>query len=87
MATIKTSVDAQSKALSDAAAEILAQPKVPERRFVPLSAADAVLRYASDFIPSSSAQSVQRKTGRMCRASSTSPITPPHIVKSLVRSE
>jgi len=52
MATIKTSVDAQSKALSDAAAEILAQPKVPERRFVPLSAADAVLRYASDFIPS-----------------------------------
>lgn len=52
MATIKTSVDAQSKALSDAAAEILAQPKVAERRFVPLSAADAVLRYASDFIPS-----------------------------------
>jgi hypothetical protein len=52
MATIKTSVEAQSKALSDAAAEILAQPKVAERRFVPLSAADAVLRYASDFIPS-----------------------------------
>ena len=36
MATIRTSVDAQSKALSDAAAEILAQPKVAERRFVPL---------------------------------------------------
>lgn len=52
MATIKTSVEAQSKALTDAAAEILAQPKVTERRFVPLSAADAVLRYASDFIPS-----------------------------------
>ena len=28
MATIRTSVEAQSKALSDAAAEILAQPKV-----------------------------------------------------------
>ena len=52
MATIRTSVDAQSKALSDAAAEILAQPKVAERRYVPLSAADAVLRYAADFIPS-----------------------------------
>jgi hypothetical protein len=52
MATIRTSVEAQSKALSDAAAEILAQPKVAERRYVPLSAADAVLRYAADFIPS-----------------------------------
>lgn len=52
MATIRTSVEAQSKALSEAAAEILAQPKVPERRYVPLSAADAVLRYAADFIPS-----------------------------------
>ena len=52
MATIRTSVEAQSKALSDAAGEILAQPKVAERRYVPLSAADAVLRYASDFIPS-----------------------------------
>ncbi|MEX0406041.1 hypothetical protein ABGN05_10235 [Aquibium sp. LZ166] len=52
MATIRASVDAQSKALSDAAAEILAQPKVTERRYVPLSAAEAVLRYAGDFIPS-----------------------------------
>jgi hypothetical protein len=52
MATIRTSVAAQSKALSDAAAEILAQPKVAERRYVPLSSADAVLRYAADFIPS-----------------------------------
>lgn len=52
MATIRTSVGAQSKALSDAAAEILAQPKVQERRFVPLSSAEAVLRYAGDFIPS-----------------------------------
>lgn len=52
MATIRTSVDSQSKALSDAAAEILAQPKVAERRYVPLSSAEAVLRYAGDFIPS-----------------------------------
>ncbi|APH70057.1 hypothetical protein [Aquibium oceanicum] len=52
MATIRASVDAQSKALSDAAAEILAQPKVAERRYVPLSSAEAVLRYAGDFIPS-----------------------------------
>jgi hypothetical protein len=52
MATIRTSVEAQSKALSDAAGEILAQPKVAERRFVPLTSAEAVLRYASDFIPS-----------------------------------
>jgi hypothetical protein len=52
MATIRQSVAAQSKALSDAAAEILAQPKVAERRYVPLSSAEAVLRYAGDFIPS-----------------------------------
>lgn len=52
MATIRTSVEAQSKALSEAAAEILAQPKVPERRYVPLTSAEAVIRYASDFVPS-----------------------------------
>lgn len=52
MATIRTSVEAQSRALSDAAAEILAQPKVQERRYVPLTSAEAVLRYAADFIPS-----------------------------------
>jgi hypothetical protein len=52
MATIRGSVAAQSEALSAAAAEILAQPKVAERRFVPLSSAEAVLRYAGDFIPS-----------------------------------
>lgn len=52
MTTIRASVSAQSKALSDAAAEILAQPKVEERRYVPLTAAEAVLRYAGDFIPS-----------------------------------
>jgi hypothetical protein len=52
MATIRASVEGQSKALSDAAGEILAQPKVPERRYVPLTSAEAVIRYASDFIPS-----------------------------------
>lgn len=52
MATIRTSVTAQSKALSDAAQEILDQPKVQQRRYVPLSSAEAVLRYAGDFIPS-----------------------------------
>lgn len=52
MDTIRASVAAQSKALSDAAAEILAQPKVEERRYVPLTSAEAVLRYAGDFIPS-----------------------------------
>lgn len=52
MNTIRQSVAAQSKALSDAAAEILAQPKVEERRYVPLTSAEAVVRYAGDFIPS-----------------------------------
>jgi hypothetical protein len=52
MATIRGSVTAQSKALSDAAAEIIAQPKVQDRRYVPLTSAEAVLRYAGDFIPS-----------------------------------
>jgi hypothetical protein len=52
MATIRGSVQVQSKALADAAAEILAQPRVPERRYVPLTSAEAVIRYAGDFIPS-----------------------------------
>jgi len=51
METVRASVAAQSKVLSQAADEILARPAVPERRFVPLSSAEAVLRYASDFIP------------------------------------
>lgn len=52
MATIRDSVAAQSGALSVAADDILAVNKVPTRRFVPLSSAEAVLRYFSDFIPS-----------------------------------
>lgn len=51
METIRTSVAAQSKALAKAADEILANPPVGERRFVPLSSAEAVLTYAQDFIP------------------------------------
>jgi len=52
METIRASVTAQSKVLSDAAEEILTREPVAERRFVPLSSAEAVLRYAGDFIPS-----------------------------------
>jgi hypothetical protein len=51
MQTIRTSVSAQSQVLSQAADEILAREPVAERRFVPLSSAEAVLRYAADFIP------------------------------------
>ncbi|WP_224704039.1 hypothetical protein [Devosia aquimaris] len=52
METVRNSVAAQSAALSAAADEILATPAVEQRRFVPLSSAEAVLRYWSDFIPS-----------------------------------
>jgi len=52
MVSVRTSVDAQSAALSLAADEILAEPKVEPRRFTALSSADAVLRYWQDFIPS-----------------------------------
>lgn len=52
MATVRASVAAQSAALSAAADEILATPPVAQRRFVPLSSAEAVIRYWSDFIPS-----------------------------------
>ncbi len=51
METVRSSVAAQSKVLSEAADEILSRPPVAERRFVPLSSAEAVLRYATDFIP------------------------------------
>ncbi|MEQ1769985.1 MAG: hypothetical protein ABL879_09110 [Devosia sp.] len=52
MDTVRESVAAQSAALSTAADEILAAPKIEPTRFVPLSSAEAVLRYWSDFIPS-----------------------------------
>ena len=51
MQTIRASVSAQSQVLSQAADNILAREPVAERRFVPLSSAEAVLRYAADFIP------------------------------------
>lgn len=52
METVRVSVAAQSAALTQAADEILANPKVEQRRFVPLSSAEAVIRYWQDFIPS-----------------------------------
>jgi hypothetical protein len=52
MGTVRESVAAQSAALTQAADEILNEPKVEPTRFVPLSSAEAVLRYWSDFIPS-----------------------------------
>ncbi|WP_075289395.1 hypothetical protein [Pararhizobium arenae] len=51
MDTVRTSVAAQSRALAKAADEVVTRPPVPERRFVPLSPAEAVLEYAYDFIP------------------------------------
>lgn len=52
MQNVRNSVTAQSEALSAAADEILAEPRTPTRRFVPLSSAEAVLQYYADFIPS-----------------------------------
>jgi hypothetical protein len=52
METVRTSIAAQSAALTQAAQEILAQPHVEQRRFVPLSSAEAVIRYWNDFMPS-----------------------------------
>src|SRR5690606_17180987 len=52
METVRASVAAQSTALTAAADEILATPAVEQRRFVPLSSAEAVIRYWSDFVPS-----------------------------------
>jgi hypothetical protein len=52
METVRVSVSVQSAALTAAADEILATPAVAQRRFVPLSSAEAVIRYWQDFIPS-----------------------------------
>jgi len=49
---IEQAIQATSARLAAAAEEILARPRVEVFRFVPLSAAEAVLRYADDFIPS-----------------------------------
>lgn len=52
MRTVETAVDAQSKQLAQAADAIIAEPRVESRRFQPLSSAEAVIRYAGDFMPS-----------------------------------
>ena len=49
---VESSIAAQAVSLSDAADKILAMPKVEPIRFQTLSPAEAVLRYAGDFIPS-----------------------------------
>ena len=49
---VEAAVAAQSAALSAAADKILAVSPVEPARFQPISTAEAVLRYASDFIPS-----------------------------------
>src|SRR3954447_19294771 len=49
---VESSIAAQAASLSDAAEKILATPRVEPARFQAMSPAEAVLRYASDFIPS-----------------------------------
>src|ERR1700719_4354828 len=49
---VESSIAAQAASLSDAADKILATPRVEPIRFQTLSPAEAVLRYAGDFIPS-----------------------------------
>jgi hypothetical protein len=49
---VETAVAAQANALSQAAQRILDTPPVEPARFQPLSTAEAVVRYAGDFLPS-----------------------------------
>ena len=49
---VEGSIAAQAASLSDAADKILATPRVEPVRFQSMSPAEAVLRYAGDFIPS-----------------------------------
>ena len=49
---VQNAVAGQGEALSQAANEILIRETVKPKRFVPLSAPEAVLRYAGDFLPS-----------------------------------
>jgi hypothetical protein len=49
---VESSIAAQANALSEAADNILATPRVEPARFQAMSPAEAVLRYAGDFIPS-----------------------------------
>jgi hypothetical protein len=52
VARVESAVTAQSTALVTAADRILAAPPVEPARFQPISQAEAVIRYARDFIPS-----------------------------------
>jgi hypothetical protein len=49
---VESAVTAQATALSQAAQNILDTPSVEPARFQPLSTAEAVVRYAGDFLPS-----------------------------------
>src|SRR6202051_728132 len=49
---VESSIAMQAASLSDAAYQILATPRIEPVRFQTLSPAEAVLRYAGDFIPS-----------------------------------
>jgi hypothetical protein len=49
---VQEAVTAQAKALSAAAETIISQPAIEPTRFRAMSTAEAVLRYASDFLPS-----------------------------------
>jgi len=49
---VESAVAQQATSLADAADKILAMPRVEPIRFQPMSPAEAVLRYAGDFIPS-----------------------------------
>lgn len=49
---VEKSVQAQSRALSQAAEEILVRQPAQPLKFTPLSTPEAVLRYATDFLPS-----------------------------------
>jgi hypothetical protein len=49
---VESSIATQAQSLADAADKILAMPHVEPARFQTLSSAEAVLRYAGDFIPS-----------------------------------
>ncbi|CCE05199.1 conserved exported hypothetical protein [Bradyrhizobium sp. STM 3843] len=49
---VEGSIGTQAASLADAADKILAMPRVEPARFQTLSPAEAVLRYAGDFVPS-----------------------------------
>src|SRR4051794_7240084 len=49
---VESSIATQAASLSEAADKILAMPRIEPSRFQTLSPAEAVLRYAGDFIPS-----------------------------------